>query len=333
MNIVELTDESTIEWLLSEENPSVRYFTMTKLLEKEDADNEVAKAKSNIMQMGIVPQIIAQQKENSYWGSPSRFYHAKYTGTVWQLMILAEHGADSSDIRIQNACNFILKYSQDYESYGFAHNKSNKSGGGRHSEVIPCLTGNMLWSLIKLGFIEDERVLKGIEWIIKYQRTDDGNTFPPNEWPYDKYEICWGKHSCHMGVVKSLKALSAIPEAKRTITINEKINALVEYLLIHHIYKKSHELKSVSKPGWLKFGFPLMYQTDILEILEILTDLKVRDARMNDAIDILRSKQNKEKRWNLENSYNGKMLVDIEEKGKSSRWITYKALKILKHYN
>lgn len=333
MNIVELTDESTIQWLLNEENPSVRYFTMTKLLEKGDADYEVVEAKSNIMQMGTIPQIMAQQEENSYWGSPSRFYHAKYTGTVWQLMILAEHEADPSDIRIQNACNFILKYSQDIESFGFAINKSNKSVCGRHSEVIPCLTGNMLWSLIKLGFIEDERVLKGIEWIIKYQRTDDGNTFPPNEWPYNKFEICWGKHSCHMGVVKSLKALSAIPDAKRTITINEKINALVEYLLIHHIYKKSHDLKAVSKPGWLKFGFPLMYQTDILEILEILTDLKVRDARMNDAIDILRSKQNKEKRWNLENSYNGKMLVDIEEKGKSSRWITYKALNILKHYN
>lgn len=62
-------------------------------------------------------------------------------------------------------------------------------------------------------------------------------------------------------------------------------------------------------------------------------NLKVRDGRMNDAIDILRSKQNKENRWNLENSYNGKMLVDIEEKGKSSRWITFKALNILKYYN
>jgi len=331
MNILEITDNKTIEWLLSEINPSVRYFTLTELLGKDDQNTEVIETRNNIMKVGIVPEILAHQKESSYWVSPTRFYHTKYTGTVWQLIILAEHGADSSDIRIKNACNYILKNSQDIESYGFAVNNSKKSGGGRHTEVIPCLTGNMLWSLIKLGFIDDERVSKGIEWIIKYQRTDDGSTFPPNEWPYDKFEICWGKHSCHMGVVKSLKALSAIPETIRTKPINDKIDALIEYLMIHHIYKKSHDLISIAKPGWLKPGFPLMYQTDILEILDILTDLKVKDARMNDAISILKSKQNKEKRWNLENSYNGKMLVDIEEKGNPSRWITYKALKILKH--
>lgn len=333
MNIAELTDDKTIEWLLNEENPSVRYFTMTKLLEIEDTDPEVIEAKNKIMQIGAVAKIMAHQKENSYWGSPSRFYHAKYTGTVWQLLILAELGADPLDIRIKNACNYILAYSQDNESYGFAVNPSNKSGGGRHNEVIPCLTGNMIWSLIQLGFINDERIIKGIEWIIKYQRTDDGNTSPPDEWPYDKFEICWGKYSCHMGVVKSLKALSVIPEAKRTKPINEKIDSLVEYLLIHHIYKKSHDLNSISKSGWLKPGFPLMYQTDVLEILEILMNLKIKDSRMNDAIDIVRSKQNNEKRWNLENSYNGKMLVEIEDKGKSSRWITYKSLNILKYYN
>jgi hypothetical protein len=270
MNIEELTDDSTIKWLLSEENPSVRYFTMTKLLEKGETNPEVTEAKNNIMQLGTVAQILAHQKENYFWGTPSRFYHAKYTGTVWQLMILAELGADPCDFRIKNVCNYILAYSQDNESYGFAVNKSNKSGGGRHNEVIPCLTGNMLWSLIQLGYSDDERILKGIEWIIKYQRIDDGHTFPINEWPYDKFEMCWGKHSCHMGVVKSLKALSIIPEEKRTKTINEKIDALVEYLLIHHIYKKSHDLNTISKPGWLKPGFPLMYQTDILEILEII---------------------------------------------------------------
>jgi hypothetical protein len=33
-----------------------------------------------------------------------------------------------------------------------------KTGGGRHSEVIPCLTGNMVWSLIRFGYMDDPRV-------------------------------------------------------------------------------------------------------------------------------------------------------------------------------
>ena len=163
MNIEQITNDKTIEWLLEKENPSVKYYTLTKLLNKTKADSEVAEAKDNIMKSGIVPSILEKQNEAGYWGESLKFYTNKYTGTVWQLIILAELGADKNDACIKKACEFILENSQDIESHGFAVNKSIKSGGGRHGEVIPCLTGNMVWSLIKLGYLTDERVQKGIE--------------------------------------------------------------------------------------------------------------------------------------------------------------------------
>jgi hypothetical protein len=332
MKVNEITTDETIEWLMGKENPSVRYFTLTELLKKPERDIEVIEAKHDIMDSGVVPRILSRQNEAGCWGEPAEFYLDKYCGTVWQLMILAELGADGADSRIQKACEFILENSQDTESFGFSVNRSVKSGGGRHSEVIPCLTGNMVWSLIRLGMLDDSRVQKGIDWICRYQRSDDGIPEAPEGWPYDRYEMCWGRHTCHMGVVKSLKALSSIPRDKRNNEVNERIETLAEYLLIHRIHKKSHDLQSVSKPGWLKFGFPLMYQTDILEILGLLVDLGFNDARMDDAIEIVKSKQNKGKRWKLENTFNGKMLEDIEAKGMDSKWITLKALHILTNY-
>jgi hypothetical protein len=329
MKIEQATDSKTIGWLLEEENPSIRYFALTKLLKKSESDIEVMDSKRAIMKIGIVPELLDKQNEKGYWGDIQKFYLDKYKGTVWQLMILAELGADPNDIRVKKACEFILDNSQDVESYGFAINRSSKTGGGRHSEVIPCLTGNMLWSLLKLGYLSDDRIQGGIEWICKYQRSDDGISEISKEWPYNKYEICWGRHTCHMGAVKTLKALSAIPEEKRSKSAKEKIDALSEFILIHHIYKKSHDLKSISKPGWLKPGFPLMYQSDILEILEILVELGFHDSRMKDALNILIKKQNKENRWNLENTYNGRMIKNIETKGESSKWITLKALNVL----
>ena len=154
----------------------------------------------------------------------------------------------------------------------------------------------------------------------------------PKGWPYDRYEMCWGKHSCHLGVVKVLKALSEIPIGMRSEKTRQTMERGVEYMLIHHIYKKSHDLNSISKPGWLKPGFPLMYQSDILEILLILTRLNCRDKRMQDAIGILLSKQDPQGRWKMENSYNGKVIVNIEKKGQQSRWITLNALRVLKGY-
>jgi hypothetical protein len=191
----------------------------------------------------------------------------------------------------------------------------------------------MVWSLIRLGYLEDPRVKRGIDWITTYQRFDDGIEHPPKGWPYDKATSCFGKHTCHMGVVKSLKALAEIPAEKRSKDVMETIEKGVEYMLKHHIHKRSHDLSHVSKPGWLRFGFPLMYQTDVLEILGILTKLGYKDERMQEAIDLVASKQDEEGRWNLESTFNGRYQTNIEQKGKPSKWITLNALRVLKRFN
>jgi hypothetical protein len=319
-------------WLLENDNPSVRYFTLTDILEKLENDPEVNKAKKEIMESGVAPNILAQQKNEDHWGVPTTFYTAKYKGTVWQLLILAELGADGKDGRIRKACEFILENSQDRESGGFSPWLSVNTGGGRHAGVIPCLTGNMIWSLIRFGYFSDPRVQRGIDWIVKYQRFDDGVKETAKGWPYEKAVMCFGKHSCHMGVVKALKALAEIPREKRSMDVNKTIERGSEYVLQHRIHKKSHNLSQVSKPGWLHFGFPLMYQTDALEILGILTNLGFRDNRMQEAVDLVVSKQDEQGRWELENTFNGKFQVSIEQKGKPSKWITLNALRVLRRF-
>ena len=321
------------EWLLETKNPSVRYFTLRDLLRKPDMNAEVKKAKQDIMSTGVVPAILSKQSKEGYWAEPERFYSAKYKGTVWQLMILAELGADGNDDRIRKACEFILSCSQDVESGGFAYSTSSKKGGGRHSEVIPCLTGNMVWSLIRLGYMKDPRLQQGIEWITKYQRFDDRISEVPKGWPYDRLKTgCFGRHSCHMGAVKAFKALAEIPENKRTTAVKKTIEKGADYFLIHHVFKSSHNLDRIPKPGWLKFGFPLMYQTDVLEILGILTKLGYKDKRMQEAVDLVVSKQDPRGRWILENTYNGRYQTNIEQKGEPSKWITLHALRVLKGF-
>jgi hypothetical protein len=321
-----------VDWLLEEDNPSVRYFALSQILDKPQTSSEVQAAKKEIMLAGVVPKILAKQHDGGYWEAPEQFYTAKYRGTVWQLIILAELGADGNDPRVKRACEFILENSQDRKSGGFSAWLSVKVGGGRYSGVLPCLTGNMVWSLIRLGLMGDPRVQRGVDWIVRYQRFDDGEAWPPKVWPYEKATSCFGKHSCHMGVVKALKALAEIPAEARSAGAVDTIDRGVEYLLKHHVYKRSHNLSRVSKPGWLRFGFPLMYQTDVLEILEILTKLGVKDERMQDAVDLVLSKQDEQGRWKLENTFNGRFQTNIEDKGNISKWITLNAVKVLKRF-
>jgi hypothetical protein len=321
-----------IQWLLEEDNPSVRYFTLKEILGRSERNKEVVSAKGAIMEEGIVPKILEKQNKGGYWGKPEDFYErSKYRGTVWNLIILAELGADPKDQRIKDTCEFILKWSQDRKSGGFAHIGS-KGNGGYHSGVIPCLTGNMMWSMIRFGYLNDPRIKNGINWVNKYQRFDDKVKDAPKGWPYDNWKTCWGRHSCHMGVVKTIKALSEIPERRKTKAVKRTLDEGAEYLLKHHIFKRSRNLAKVSKPQWLKFGFPLMYQSDALEVMEILTGLGYKDERMQDALDLILSKQNKKGRWNLEYTFNGRYLTKIEQKDKPSKWVTLKAIRALKNY-
>lgn len=325
--------DKVLEWLLEEDNPSIRFCALVSLLDKPLNDREVKKSKKAIMEYGLVPEILGKQNSDGSWGIPEKFYRQKYTGTVWNLLILAEMAADPADRRIRNASEFILKNSWEPAGGGFSYDVSAKTGTGLPSGVVPCLTGNMVYSLIKLGYLNDHRVNKAIEWIIKYQRADDAVEKAPEGDLYKRFEMCWGRHSCHMGVAKTLKALAAIPPEKRSSEITRKIEEIIEYFLKHHIYKKSHDLSKISRPGWLKPGFPLMYQTDILELLEIFASLKIKDQRIQEALEIIKNKQMKDGKWKLENSFNGKMLVNIEKKGLPSKWITLKALKVLKEYS
>jgi len=327
-----LLKADAMDWLLEEDNPSVRYFTLIDILDKPESDTDVRKTKSEIMTNGVVPKILAKQKNEGYWETAENFYiKTKYKGTVWQLIILAELGADAKDNRVRNACEFILANSQDRDSGGFSY-MGSKKGGGTHNDVLPCLTGNMVWSLIRLGYSEDTRVQRGIDWIVAYHRCDDGESGAPKAWPYDKHDSCWGRHTCHMGVVKMLKALAEIPEEQRSKSVKNTIEEEAEHMLKHHIHKRSHNLSQVSKPSWLWFGFPLMWNTDILEILSILTKLGYKDRRMQEAVDLVVSKQDAEGRWRLESTFNGRFQVNIERKGEPSKWVTLNALRVLKRF-
>ena len=158
----------------------------------------------------------------------------------------------------------------------------------------------MVYSLVRLGMLDDPRVQRAVDWIATYQRFDDGEGDAPTGWPYDPLEMCWGRHTCHMGAAKALKALAEIPPERRTPAVQATLAAGAEYFLRHHVHRRSHDLSRDSKPGWRRFGFPLMYQTDVLEILLGLTRLGYRDERMGEALELVASRADAQGRWKLQ---------------------------------
>jgi hypothetical protein len=276
------------------------------------------------MTSGPVPVILDAQHPEGYWQQPGGGY-TKYQGTVWQIMMLNELGADPSDARVRRGCEYVLSHSHAAGS-GFAYNKKPVPSG-----VLHCLNGNLLHALIGLGHLEDSRIQQALEWqanaitgeepIQYYQSTTSGPDF-----------ACAinGHLPCGWGATKAVKGLIAVPPEHRTPAIRRALERGAKFLLSYDLAKAEYPYEGKISPHWFKLGFPLSYWSDILETLSVLVELGYRnDSRLAGAFRWLLDRQDAQGRWKLQNSL-GKMWAPIEQKGKPSKWITLRALRVLK---
>ena len=331
-------------WLLEEENPSVRYFTLKDLLDRGRDDPELQAAKTAIPTSTVVAKIFSKQKVEGYWEEPANPYHPKYKSSYWQIMTLAQLGMDKSDERVRNACEHIFQFQLD--EGGFACETQETAlkeyewrlKRGRKlpprdewvssiifEQQLSCLTGNMVAALIRIGYEEDSRVNRALKWLVEIQNLDGG-------WlcPYWKAHIN-DKHGCFYGTICSLEAFSEVKSESLTEEMRETVEKAAEFLLMHRLFKADHHNYKVIKESWLKLGFPWFYGYNILRGLDVLTKLGyVEDERLSDALEILLEKRLPDGRWILESAPTGRMQANMETMGKPSKWMTLIALKVLK---
>jgi len=324
-----LDAHDSINWLLGLDNTSVRYWTLLDLNGKDVNDLEVIETQQEIMQSKIITSILKAQKPEGYWFHEEDMYLPKYKATTHQLLILAEHGATRTPI-IEKAIEQVYRFQRNS---GHFLTKIPKSEKGRDSVVKDgcCFDGNILYYLNHFGYLEDPRTQKLLDFIYDYY--DDENTgwkcraYPIN--PQAVFPI-----NCYMGAIKILKAFSWIPESKRCFEMKEIIFKETEKILENWVFKylRNPDGTRKDKAGWKRFGFPLFYQSDLLEVMDILTRLKIKDDRMQGSINIIHETQQKDGKWLLKDTFNGKMWVDVEQKNKPSRWITLRAMRVLRKW-
>jgi len=323
-------NQDLINWLLEEENPSIRYWAFKDILGKNDNSKDVKKVKQDIMESELVNSILNAQNPDGFWIKEEDMYLPKYTATTHQLLILAELGA-TRNFRIEKAIEHIYKFQRNN---GHFLTKLPKTEKGKNSVVKDgcCFDGNILFYLNHFGYLEDPRTKKLLEFIYDYY--DETNTgwscrsYPIN--PESVFPV-----NCYMGATKILKAFSMIPEEKRDKNMNMIIKRETEKILENKIYKyrRNPDGSRKEKIGWKRFGFPLFYQADLLEVMVTLVRLNIFDNRMNDALKVIKNEQQQDGKWILKNSYNGKLWKDIEVKNEPSKWITLRALYVLKKLN
>src|SRR2546425_2658076 len=165
--------KETLDWLLEDE-PSVQYFTLTGLMGHSENDRSVRDSRGRIGREGWAATILAKQKDGTYWENPESCYVPKWSSCAWQLAVLADIGLVGSDERIENSVEHYFR-AHNVDTGGF----STRPRGSEGIKPHVCSTGNMVRSLAKFGYGQDERVVKAMVWLASVSLVDGrGHCFP-----------------------------------------------------------------------------------------------------------------------------------------------------------
>jgi hypothetical protein len=273
-------------------------------------------------------------EEAGYWVEPGPGYNPKYRSTVWAIILLAQLGATvEEDARIALACHYLLDQ---------ALTKGGQfTTSGAPSGTADCLQGNLSWALLELG-VDDPRLEKAFDWMAR-SVTGEGIASSEDRQAAVRYYAgkcgptfaCGSNNKlpCAWGGVKVMLALGKWPEERRTPTVQRAIQQGVGFLLGVDPARASYPTGYSDKPSqnWWKFGFPAFYVTDLLQVVEALVALGYgHDPRLTRALALIREKQDGEGRWALDYEYTGKTWVDFGAKKQPNKWVTLRALRVLK---
>ena len=333
----------TLGWLAGPENPAVAVMTRRTLLCEEDSPElQALWARRN--EYAAVAAILAAQLQDGSWMAPSQDYR-KYGGSLWQVHFLGQLWADADDERVRRGADYAFSRQLDDGSWS--------ASNARAAGSLPCLTANVGRALARLGWERDERVVAALEHCVRL--TEELGVLDCR-W-MGTYQL---NGYCHMLAPKYLLFLAEVPRALwpdgAEALRDECVAALrdkavfrclpAEAAEYQELWRSSPaaqrdglrdrfiaehgELRYGAKTGWTRFGFPLSYNSDALEALAALMAVD-EDPRPEyaEAIALVREAADPQMRWRMRNSFNGKMVADVEKRGAPSKWLTLRALRVL----
>lgn len=323
----------TLAWLLEPADPGVRFLALRDLCRLPESDPQLREARREAHRAGPIAAVLAGMEEPGFWMKPGPGYNPKYRSTVWALILLAQLGAAvDEDERIARACTYLLDHALTPGGQFTAT--------GAPSGTIDCLQGNLCWALSALG-CRDERLEGAYQWMAR-SITGDGVAPREDQKAAVRYYAgqcgpgfaCGGNYGepCAWGAVKEVLALAQKPAPQRSRLEQEAAAAGVDFLLGVDPATAGYPSGPAGRPNrsWWKFGFPVFYITDVLQILEALAAHGLgADPRLATLRALILGKRDAQGRWRLEYDYSGKTWVEFGEKGQPNKWVTLRALRAL----
>jgi len=305
-----------MEWLL-DSDPAIRWQVLRDLA---DAPAEtVAAERARVATEGWGARLLALQGEDGQWEGGALFPATwrgweseegqPWNATAYSLVNLQDFGVDPHDDKVRRAVAQVREHCR------WEHAGQPFFDG----EVEPCING----MVVALGVYFDQDIDAVVARLLGEQLEDGG-------WNCEA-ENGSVRSSFHTtirvleGLLLHERATGGSAESVATRRRGE------EYLLDRKLFRRK-STGDVVDPAWLQFSFPTRWHYDVLRGLEHFRAAgDPPDPRVDEAIDLLRSKRQSDGTWLLKNTHPGAVQFALEDgDGRPSRWNTLRALRVLR---
>ncbi len=319
-----MPSDPVLTWLLEPTQPSIRYLTLLRLRGNRASAAEVRAARAAVPRDPWVREILSRRDPAGWWVRDGGRMEPRFLGTHWNMLALADLGATRDIPEVRESSEYWMA-------------KSPLAGGGvgglGKGKGHHCFTANMVRGLIQLGYGDDIRVRRTMEWLVK-------TAHPRGGWTC-RFSKDGPATSRSLDAWEGLGAFAVYPREKWTSGMQSVVERTAEYYLEHELHQQGDRYEP-----WYRFHWPTHYYYDLLVGLDCLTALGYgKDRRLGYALELLRSKQRKDEKWNLDAAQmdpdpetaqwfanhpeKRPVPLTFEEAGRPSKMITLRALTVL----
>ncbi|KAJ3499672.1 hypothetical protein NLG97_g149 [Lecanicillium saksenae] len=311
-------------WLLASD-PSIRWQVLRDLLDKPESDWEGEREK--IETEGWGKQLFSCQDEDGQWAGGAfapkdatmqefKEDRQPFTGTAFVLTELRDMGLEPESAGMKKTVD-LTRVSCIWE-----HDKEKFWDG----EVEECINGRLVADGCYFG-IDMTHV---VDRLLETQLEDGG-------WNCEREN--GSKRSSFDSTISVLEGLLEYEKLKGgSARSKEARKKGEEYLLTRNLFRRQ-STGEVVKERYLQFKFPPRADYDILRAMDYFRmaagfDKIGADPRLKEATERIRSRQNSQGQWVLDRDDRGRRWLDVNDGiGQPSRWITLRALRVLKWWD
>lgn len=314
---------TVLEWLL-DSDPALRWQVLRDLTDAQP--EQVAAERARVVTEGWGAKLLALRGDDGQWAGgacfPADFRGDFSQGQPWTptfptLTLLRDFGIDPSAGPVRETMALIRQNSH------WEHAGQPFFDG----EVEPCINGRTVW----VGAYFGMDVGGIVERLLDEQLADGGwNCEAEN----GSVRASFDTTICVLeGLLEHERATGGSTRTVEARTVEARRRGEA-YLLDRHLFRRL-STGAVADQNWLKLTFPTWWHYDVLRALDYFRSTGAApDPRLAEAIALLRSKQQPDGTWLLENTHPGAVHFSLEDgDGRPSRWNTLRSLRVLNWYD